>query len=102
VWRRAEAGLGAGPGFADIGAARARFEAMSAGAVALERRFGHRDGGSRRVVHCPMAFDGRGADWLQRGEAIDNPYFGAAMRRCGRIVETFGPNAATEGGAGHE
>ncbi len=38
-------------------------------------------------MHCPMAFDGRGADWLQAGEDIRNPYFGASMIRCATDVE---------------
>jgi YHS domain-containing protein len=36
-----------------------------------------------------MAFDNRGASWLQRGDAINNPYFGQAMLRCGEIKETI-------------
>jgi Cu(I)/Ag(I) efflux system membrane fusion protein len=50
-----------------------------------------------------MAFDNQGADWLQRGEQINNPYFGASMLRCGEIRESFDPlggdamNGAMEG-----
>jgi Cu(I)/Ag(I) efflux system membrane fusion protein len=36
-------------------------------------------------VHCPMAFDGKGSNWLQLSQEIANPYFGAAMLRCGTI-----------------
>ncbi|KAA3604469.1 MAG: efflux RND transporter periplasmic adaptor subunit [Planctomycetota bacterium] len=42
-----------------------------------------------QVVHCPMAFDNQGAAWLQAGEQIQNPYFGASMLRCGKITERF-------------
>lgn len=35
------------------------------------------------VYHCPMAFDYRGADWLQNKEGTENPYFGSAMFSCG-------------------
>jgi Cu(I)/Ag(I) efflux system membrane fusion protein len=38
-----------------------------------------------------MAFDNAGAEWLQRGEQIDNPYFGASMLRCGEIRREFKP-----------
>jgi Cu(I)/Ag(I) efflux system membrane fusion protein len=30
-----------------------------------------------------MAFDGRGAKWLQDDGPVANPYFGNAMLRCG-------------------
>ncbi len=36
---------------------------------------------------CPMAFDNKGATWLQNTDEITNPYFGAAMLRCGEINE---------------
>jgi Cu(I)/Ag(I) efflux system membrane fusion protein len=38
-----------------------------------------------------MAFDNQGADWLQWGEQINNPYFGASMLRCGEIRASFEP-----------
>lgn len=37
--------------------------------------------------HCPMAFGGKGADWLQKGDSTMNPYFGAAMLKCGKMVK---------------
>lgn len=46
---------------------------------------------------CPMAFDNLGASWLQTGTQINNPYFGAAMLRCGSIDAEIG--AELEGGA---
>ena len=38
-------------------------------------------------VHCPMAAQNRGADWLPTDAEVRNPYFGAAMLTCGEIVE---------------
>jgi Cu(I)/Ag(I) efflux system membrane fusion protein len=38
-------------------------------------------------MHCPMAANNRGADWLQSAEELRNPYFGSAMLTCGEIVE---------------
>jgi Cu(I)/Ag(I) efflux system membrane fusion protein len=38
-------------------------------------------------VFCPMAFDNAGEAWLQRGERIANPWFGAAMPRCGTVQQ---------------
>jgi Cu(I)/Ag(I) efflux system membrane fusion protein len=48
-----------------------------------------------------MAFDNRGADWLQSATKTENPYFGSAMFRCGALKETIGEDAgeATQGGA---
>lgn len=42
-------------------------------------------------IHCPMAFSGRGADWLQKDKIIRNPYFGKTMQKCGEIAETLKP-----------
>lgn len=42
-------------------------------------------------LHCPMAFSGRGADWLQREKQIRNPYFGKSMLNCGEITRTVKP-----------
>ncbi|MHB9007674.1 MAG: heavy metal-binding domain-containing protein, partial [Limisphaerales bacterium] len=38
-------------------------------------------------MHCPMAANNRGADWLQPTDELRNPYFGAAMLTCGKMVE---------------
>jgi Cu(I)/Ag(I) efflux system membrane fusion protein len=42
--------------------------------------------------HCPMAFNNRGADWLQVGEQTENPFFGSVMYQCGRLEETIAGN----------
>lgn len=36
--------------------------------------------------HCPMAFDKKGAYWIQEEEEVMNPYFGSKMLRCGSRV----------------
>lgn len=41
------------------------------------------------VQHCPMAFGNEGADWLSNVEAIQNPYFGDKMMRCGVVKATI-------------
>ena len=38
------------------------------------------------LAFCPMANNFQGANWVQEGEAINNPYFGAAMLTCGELV----------------
>ncbi|MFO7973150.1 MAG: DUF3347 domain-containing protein [Candidatus Hydrogenedentota bacterium] len=37
-------------------------------------------------AHCPMAFEDKGADWLQPDTAIRNPYYGSMMLECGEIT----------------
>lgn len=40
------------------------------------------------VIHCPMAFAGKGANWLQKSvDEIQNPYFGAKMPHCGEEMK---------------
>jgi Cu(I)/Ag(I) efflux system membrane fusion protein len=41
------------------------------------------------VMHCPMADENRGADWLQATEPLANPYFATSMKRCGEIKRTI-------------
>ena len=90
-WRRAAARLRVEPGITDVGVARAKFEGMSEAVISLQRRFGHHGSETWHLAHCPMAFGDEGTDWLQRGEQINNPYFGASMLRCGDIREAFEP-----------
>ncbi len=47
------------------------------------RTFGHDRDAPLHRIHCPMAFDNRGASWLSADSAVRNPYFGAKMFRCG-------------------
>ena len=49
---------------------------------------------------CPMAFDGRGASWLQGDEQTHNPYMGAVMPGCGSVTEVF--SAAGDDGDANE
>ncbi len=41
------------------------------------------------VQFCPMANENNGAQWLSDQKHIENPYYGAAMLRCGSVVETL-------------
>ncbi|MCB1090866.1 MAG: efflux RND transporter periplasmic adaptor subunit, partial [Verrucomicrobiae bacterium] len=63
----------------DLDAARTRFHALSDAFIAVAKGFGLPTKTSLSVAHCPMAFGNQGADWLQSGDAIRNPYFGARM-----------------------
>lgn len=39
--------------------------------------------------HCPMANDGKGANWLSKENEVKNPYYGSKMLTCGKTVETL-------------
>ncbi|RKY19093.1 MAG: efflux transporter periplasmic adaptor subunit [Planctomycetota bacterium] len=41
------------------------------------------------IFHCPMAFDGEGADWIDTGTRVANPYYGSAMLRCGSLTQSL-------------
>lgn len=38
---------------------------------------------------CPMAFNNKGAYWLQENKETQNPYFGSVMPKCGELMETI-------------
>lgn len=50
-----------------------------------------------RRFNCPMAFDNRGADWLQRDSAVRNPYFGKVMLECGSETGRLAPFSGKAG-----
>jgi Cu(I)/Ag(I) efflux system membrane fusion protein len=90
-WQRLSAGLAdalGGPA-GSLDEQRATFEKISATVIGMRRAFGGAD--AHFITFCPMAFGGRGAEWLQDHATIDNPYFGSRMLRCGEIRETLAP-----------
>ena len=73
-----------------IEAARQAFELLSNELIAAIRQFGIPENRVLYRLHCPMAFNNKGADWLQRDENTRNPYFGASMLKCGEVAEVIG------------
>jgi Cu(I)/Ag(I) efflux system membrane fusion protein len=71
-----------------IDVARSAFEPLSEAIISTARHFGSNQH-SLLVYHCPMAFDFKGANWLQSREGTANPYFGSAMFSCGDQVENL-------------
>ena len=39
------------------------------------------------VLHCPMADNNNGADWLSNSKEVKNPYYGQAMLTCGEVTK---------------
>lgn len=66
----------------DITATRNAFESVSDGMVEYMRATPDTQAGNV-LVFCPMAFDNKGALWVQPEGKIANPYYGASMLRCG-------------------
>lgn len=79
----------------DIDALRVPFESVASAMLELVDVFGHASAGSLYEAFCPMAFDNKGAAWLQAGDGVDNPYFGHKMKRCGTIRRQFAPALRT-------
>lgn len=38
---------------------------------------------------CPMANNGKGANWLSKENTVKNPYYGSMMLNCGEVMETI-------------
>jgi Cu(I)/Ag(I) efflux system membrane fusion protein len=68
----------------DLSGIRTPFEHISMAIIALSKVASP---GGWQEYHCPMAFNNKGANWLQKGEKTANPYFGSSMLRCGAPVK---------------
>jgi Cu(I)/Ag(I) efflux system membrane fusion protein len=94
VWNEARASIGASlsklQGAPDIGAMRTEFAALSKQLGALARTFGFGEAKPVYELHCPMAFQGKGAVWYQASDRVRNPYYGSAMLTCADRVEQIG------------
>ncbi len=65
--------------------ARVPFRDISQQIATVLRVFGNPTGETVRLASCPMALSGAGAEWVQRSNEIENPYYGASMHRCGSV-----------------
>jgi Cu(I)/Ag(I) efflux system membrane fusion protein len=75
---------------ADIEAARVQFELLTTAVTNTIKTLG--SGGTAIYrFHCPMAFNNKGAFWLQKNSETRNPYFGNSMLTCKDSVETLVP-----------
>lgn len=77
---------------ADLAGLRAGLWDAARAAIGLADAFGYAspDGREFAVMHCPMARDDRGGDWIQyAGSELLNPYFGAAMLYCGEEMRAI-------------
>lgn len=85
----AEPAVQSGRRAADLKGARSNFQTLSNSLIELHGTFGHADDSEYFLAYCPMAFDNKGAYWLQTDKIINNSYFGSVMLRCGEIKDRF-------------
>lgn len=64
---------------------RPYFETLSNALIAAAKKAPAAVPENLMIMHCPMVYDDRGADWLQASEPLQNPYFGATMLKCGMV-----------------
>ena len=62
--------------------ARAGFGALSDAIITYAKQQNAGVGDDVKAAYCPMARK----YWLQKGEKVQNPYYGKAMSECGRIT----------------
>jgi Cu(I)/Ag(I) efflux system membrane fusion protein len=75
---------------------REQFYLLSQNIIATAKQFGTAGQSPLYILHCPMAFDNRGADWLQPDKDTLNPYFGQMMLKCGGVTDTISPAVTSE------
>jgi hypothetical protein len=73
----------------DIKSRRTAFQNVSDALIVMVRLHGMDQLGDLYVVHCPMAFDDNGGDWLSAEPTVFNPYYGDEMLTCGSIKDTL-------------
>ncbi|MDX2198745.1 MAG: efflux RND transporter periplasmic adaptor subunit [Phycisphaerae bacterium] len=73
----------------DIDALRDQLAPLNRAVENYVQTFGHDRPQPLVRMFCPMAFDNRGASWLQLDDKVRNPYFGKRMFRCGEATTAF-------------
>ncbi len=71
-------------GAGNIEELRSGFDELSDVMVALAKQLNPMPG--MYVLHCPMANNNKGADWLSMSSEIKNPYYGSSMLTCGEVT----------------
>lgn len=85
----------------EVAAQRKAFGPVSEAFARVVMGFRHVMGKPVVLFHCPMAFGGQGAYWLEGSEERRNPYFGRkpsqgqVMLQCGELIDKIPPEAKT-------
>jgi Cu(I)/Ag(I) efflux system membrane fusion protein len=89
----------------DIQIQRQAFEPLSESFARTIMGFRHAMPQPLFLYHCPMAFDQKGAYWIEDTQEIKNPYFGRKlfngqdMFKCGTLEETIPPEGPAKASA---
>ena len=75
----------------DIEKQRKSFELITESLKSVINKFGTAGKHTVIVFHCPMAFNNKGADWLQDNKNLQNPYLGKKMPTCGEQKKILAP-----------
>jgi Cu(I)/Ag(I) efflux system membrane fusion protein len=51
-------------------------------------------------MNCPMAFEGKGGDWMQNSKDLANPYYGSMMYTCGSVKAQLAKGKSHQSGEG--
>ena len=78
-----------------ISQSRTAFLHLSQAIISLHDIFGHQDSKNYYLTYCPMAFDNKGAHWLQTVDTVYNSFYGDMMLRCGEIQKTYESKSGT-------
>ncbi|MET0390926.1 MAG: hypothetical protein ABW321_33440 [Polyangiales bacterium] len=89
--KRLEGAANQGVAASKIEPTRVAFGALSEVVLAYLRTVDNPLSHTLVVAHCPMAFDNKGAKWLQLGDKLRNPYFGSEMLTCGSAESSVKP-----------
>lgn len=71
----------------DIEKQRASFATLSTNMYTLQKA--SKSDTPTYYQYCPMANNGKGANWLSKEKAMKNPYYGSKMLSCGSVSETL-------------
>ncbi len=71
----------------DVEQQRSSFVKLSKSMVYLAKSFGVDN--TIYVLHCPMADNNNGADWLSLESEVKNPFYGEKMLTCGEVTQTI-------------
>jgi Cu(I)/Ag(I) efflux system membrane fusion protein len=91
LYKRMEQAIGEGASASKLPATRAAFANLSDAMLSLYANVESPLSEPLSVAFCPMARDGKGGKWLQRGTEIRNPYYGSEMLTCGSVENTLKP-----------
>lgn len=65
---------------------RIAFQQVSNTMIELETSFNSNEE-ALYIIHCPMANNNMGADWLSTSKEVKNPYYGQSMLTCGEVTK---------------